>query len=180
MKYPYEPVRGKFIPIDYCHDCGKPVIDNLTMRLYSRQQWGKCNWSLAREKGAQSTWWWFGVNQRCHVCGGLFRQREREKMRDADRQRTIRNCCVCGDPFYMFAKRSWIKARGKIINEIVCSKATCKKRVINAFSIRPYRAVRAGDMFRLTENAVYCGRGLFAQVTFSICELIYLSRTKAR
>lgn len=165
MRSTKEPVRGRWVAIAPCEQCGRLLADDWYMHVaYPRQQWGQVSHNAPRNKAG-----WFSSRTLCHDC----KRRDMAEQRRQKRERLVRNCVVCGDPF-----RLYTKLRVTNTGNLTCANPRCRNEAGRVFNQSPFRGVyprklRERAMFSLLNNA---GDIYYPQVLFAICKLLRLGR----
>ena len=175
--FPYEPVIGSYLPVCFCGDCGKSMVDTEFMRDWYRQDW-PCGFHDKSEHPAfhygyldefrEYRYLW---GYRVDLCGKCSRQR----IKDHEKKQYMRNCCVCGDPFLLYSNRP-ASYHTRKTTEVTCTKKGCAIRAHKAFTTTSTQYINPTWLHRLCEDAVRNGKFHVAQIAFATCELLFLTK----
>lgn len=165
MRWLGEPVRGRWVAVTPCDGCGRYLVDTRYMREWYRQEWGKVNSGAPRPASG-----WFSRPVLCKACNRALEAERRRQVRE----KYIRNCVVCGDPFHLWKKRTASKC-----NDLVCSRRACKRQAEAAFDQAPFRGIEPRKLREAARISIVLGDdGIhYPQVLYAICALLKLGRS---
>lgn len=173
MSFPYEPVKGRYVAISYCEQCDQLIIDLFLMSyLYNLQTWGDVDWANVPKKMNP-----YGSTRICKACDELIERRRKEKVREEEQARYIRNCVVCGDPFIRYSWRNTTTIEYIYVYQMTCTKKKCRDTARDVFNTRNWKGISVKQLRYKAQTAIYDGHWLEANIYYLLCNLLFTVRS---